>query len=111
MTREELLKLRLDGCTYQSIADKAGISRQRVQQLLSPPKAIRDIVCSRADGRCQRCDVQVGKSGHVHHTGNARENYNDLDNLQLLCVSCHKAAHSYPLKAYVANMCPKCGGK
>ena len=89
-----MLKLRLDGMTYQRIADKAGISRQRVQQLLSPPTAVKRIVVARANSRCQECDIFVGQSGHCHHTGGKEENYNDIDNLQLLCVSCHRKAHS-----------------
>ena len=40
MTKEqkvEAYSMYLDGCTYQEIGDKFGISRQRVHQLLSEP--------------------------------------------------------------------------
>lgn len=87
------MRLRLAGLTYGRIAELVGLSRQRVHQLLRPPAEVRDRVVSRAGGRCELCGLAVGKSGHVHHTGNAQEDYNDYPNLQLLCVSCHVHAH------------------
>lgn len=42
MTKEqkiEMYAMYLDGCTYQKIGDKFGISRQRVYQLLCEPLA------------------------------------------------------------------------
>ena len=93
MDRKEVLRLRLDGETYQSIADKTEVSRQRIQQILSPPAAIRKLIVARAEGRCQGCGIKVGKSGHVHHIGNTGEDYHDIDNLKLLCISCHRKAH------------------
>lgn len=42
MTKEqkiEMYAMYLDGCTYQEIGDKFGISRQRVHQLLCEPLA------------------------------------------------------------------------
>jgi len=93
MNKKEMLDLRLQGQTYEAIATQAGISRQRVQQLLSPPRAVRDYVVKKHDGRCKECGLIVGKSGHVHHVGSNGENYNDIDNLQLLCISCHRRKH------------------
>ena len=90
-----MLKLRLDGLTYRDIANRAGISRQRVQQLLSPPPKIRQFVLDKYDDRCNRCGVYVGYSGHVHHNGDNPETYNDINNLELLCLSCHRKAHFY----------------
>jgi hypothetical protein len=98
MTKQEMLLMRLEGKTYQEIALKANISRQRVQQLLSPPKQIRDIVIKKSEGLCSSCGIFVGKSGHVHHKGaELEENYQDIENLELLCCSCHRKAHSVPL--------------
>ena len=124
-----MLIMRLDGHTYQEVADKAGVSRQRVQQILSPPPLVRNLVYERADRRCQSCGVLVGKSGHVHHTGNndGEEDYNDADNLQLLCLSCHRGAHigeyqdrnrerkrrarySPRIRGENQRVCPDCGG-
>ena len=90
-----MLMLRLSGQTYQAIADQAGISRQRVQQILSPPRVIRDIIVKKYGGRCALCGVEIGISGHVHHKGgNGEDNYQDIDNLLLLCTSCHILQHS-----------------
>ncbi len=93
IAREDALKLRLDGQTYRQIGTALGVSRQRIQQILSPPTAVRNMVVERAGGLCQDCGVGVGYSGHVHHKYGAEENYNDLFNLQLLCLSCHRKAH------------------
>ena len=96
MDRSELLSLRLQGWTYASIAAVAGVSRQRIQAILSPPRAVRNAVVNASDGRCRSCLIFVGDSGHVHHIGQeleTEESYNDLRNLVLLCPSCHKQAH------------------
>ena len=92
--RQEILEKRLKGMSYQAVADSLNISRQRVQQIIAPPKNIRDLVFSRANGKCEGCGILVGRSGQVHHLYNTLEDYNDTDNLQLLCVSCHKKAHN-----------------
>jgi 5-methylcytosine-specific restriction endonuclease McrA len=94
MDKREMLKLRLRGKTYDFIGSKAGVTRQRVQQLLAPPKDIRDFVIKKYDGCCAECGLSVGKSGHVHHNNMGdEENYQDIDNLQLLCISCHRKKH------------------
>src|SRR3989304_3484970 len=97
--RAESLRLRLHGLTYAEIAKRLGISRQRVQQLTSPPAYIRGKVIEKAGGKCEDCG-HSGRDFHVHHvecTGMAYELYNDLDNLRLLCPSCHRYAHPFPL--------------
>ena len=94
MEKTELLKLRLDGLTYEQIGLRAGISRQRVQQLLSPPFSIRKFIVEKYQGKCSRCGIYVGKSGHVHHNGDNPETYNDIENLELLCLGCHRKAHN-----------------
>lgn len=94
MNKLEMLHLRLEGLTYQEIAVRAGISRQRVQQLLSPPTAVRNYVVEKYGGKCKSCGIYVGTSGHVHHTDSSvLEDYNDMDNLELLCLGCHRRAH------------------
>jgi len=90
--REEAIIGRLMGLSYEQIGESLGISRQRVQQLVSPPAAVRELIVKRAKGKCQKCGIFVGKSGHIHHIG-AEEDYNDIDNLQLLCLSCHWLEH------------------
>lgn len=88
--------MRLDGMTYEAIAKAKGITRQRVQQLISPPPQIRKYIVEKADGLCEDCGILVGNSGHIHHEGNNGENYNDIENLKLLCISCHRAYHPLP---------------
>uniref|UniRef100_A0A6M3JRP5 Uncharacterized protein n=1 Tax=viral metagenome TaxID=1070528 RepID=A0A6M3JRP5_9ZZZZ len=56
-----LLELRLMGYTYAAIAQKAGISRQRVQQLLCPPTHVRNFVVKKYGGKCKKCGVLVGQ--------------------------------------------------
>lgn len=93
----QAFELRLAGYTYGQIAAQLGVTRQRIQALLSPPKVVRDEVVQRAGGICEKCGLIVGKSGHVHHQGNnGREDYNDLPNLHLLCITCHRAIHRKP---------------
>lgn len=94
--RQEALTLKLEGMTYQQIASKLGLSRQRIQQLIAPPEAIRNLVYDRAKGVCEVCGIRVGRTGHIHHAGGKYETYNDLVSLQLLCPSCHRAAHRGP---------------
>lgn len=102
--REQMLELRLEGATYKAIAAIYGVTHQRVQQLLSPPKPIREYVVSKAKGRCEHCELVIGKSGHVHHQG-ARllqaDTYHEPENLILLCNSCHRRAHSAPPRVRV----------
>ena len=93
LSQKEMLLMRLDGESYQSIADRADVSRQRIQQILSPPPVIRRSVVAKAKGKCENCGVKVGRSGHVHHIDNEGENYQDIENLQLLCPSCHRKVH------------------
>ena len=91
--RNEALRLRLEGWTYQMIGDKLGISRQRAQQITSPRPHIRRIIVEKARGECESCGIYVGKSGHVHHKDGNGDDYNDIENLQLLCLACHRVKH------------------
>jgi len=94
MDKKKLLELRLKGMTYQAIANEVGVSRQRIQQLLSPPEAVRVYVVNKYHGCCKECGLLVGNTGHIHHIGGNEENYNDIENLELLCMSCHRVKHS-----------------
>ena len=101
--------------TYQQIGDDLGISRQRVQQLIAPPNHIRIRVVRTAQGKCEDCGVQVGHSGHVHHISNPEEDYNDIANLRLLCLSCHMRSHTYIKETIIEPVelptckCLRCG--
>lgn len=89
-----MLRLKLEGHTYQYIATEAGVSRQRIQQLLSPPVAIRNQVIKKHHGKCANCGLLVGIKGDIHHKGAEEETYDDLMSLELLCKSCHRIEHN-----------------
>ena len=88
--------LRLEGYSYAAIARQLGCTRQRVQQILSPPAHIKRRIWKDANERCQVCDVWLGKHGHIHHmrtNAHSPETYQDATNLQYLCASCHASCH------------------
>lgn len=85
------LEMRLKGLTYAEIGKSLGCTRQRVQQLIRPPMATYNFIKRRANNKCEQCGIELS-SGHVHHVS-CVENYNDIENLQYLCVSCHRKAH------------------
>ena len=90
------MRRRLEGWSYGQIAKEAHVSRQRVQQVLSPPKEIRAFVAKRSEYRCQQCHTELGLSGHVHHAnGDAttEEEYEKVDELVYLCMPCHRNVH------------------
>ncbi len=87
-------RLKLQGLTYEQIGKRMGVSRQRIQQLLSPPPAIKQAVMERANGCCQECGLQLNGHGHIHHEGGEDYAYNNLKNLQYLCLRCHSWKHS-----------------
>jgi len=96
MNKLEMVKLRLDGYTYAQIAKKAGVSRQRIHQIIAPPKAIREYVVNKYHGYCKDCGLYVGKSGHVHHEySTTGDDYSDVEHLILLCISCHRKRHQF----------------
>jgi hypothetical protein len=93
-TREHWMQLKLQGWSYGRIAKQAGVSRQRVQQVLSPPKAIRAIIAKRAKYACEMCGAPLQQGGHVHHqSGDDAEHYEDIEHLQYLCQTCHWSVH------------------
>ena len=93
-TRAIAFQYRLNGLTYAEIGKRLNLSRQRVQQLLQPSREVRDYVVAKYSGKCALCGLFVGKSGHIHHKKTAEENYNDVENLELLCISCHRCIHN-----------------
>ena len=97
----DALLLRLEGFTYARIARRLKISRQRIQQLLSPPPEVQFRVSMKARGNCEKCGVFLGSRGHVHHksaVGKTPEDYQDENNLQYLCISCHRRTHGLNAK-------------
>ena len=118
MNRLELLEQREQGKTYREIGKMYGLSGQRVQQLLGPPPSIRDYIIRKYNRLCVDCGAKTGLSGHIHHK-NSLQGYDDIDNLILLCKSCHAKRHNpkapvEPKKPTVVSVktiltCSQCG--
>lgn len=89
-------RMLLDGLTYMEIARRFGVSRQRVQQIVSPPKYIVQVVSRRAKGRCENCGIIIRTGGQLHHVNNDDanlDNVDDVGNIEYLCLSCHRMRH------------------
>lgn len=85
----QIVGLWLMGFTYAKIASMIGdITRQGVQVIIRPNKMIVRAVHERAGGRCERCKKRR-KILHIHHRSRTMP-HNRLENLELLCQSCHK---------------------
>ena len=59
-------------------------------------KKLRQVI-ERDEGRCRMCGLRVGESGEIDHIRPIADGgTSDLENLQLLCSSCHsrKTTHS-----------------
>ena len=102
LSREEMLDLRIEGNSFQRIADEAGITRQAVSLILTPPVDVRDSIYQRHDDRCAHCglrcitrteDTTKNISGHLHNTRGGDLNWNTPETLILLCASCHRIEH------------------
>lgn len=89
----EALMLLCHGFTYGAIGSFFGLSRQRIQQALSPPPHVRRTLLRRTEGYCEGCRASIGTPGHVHHISNQGDSYNSIANLRLLCASCHSKEH------------------
>jgi hypothetical protein len=108
---EPAIAMRLEGYTYAAIGDELGVSRQRIQQIIGPSKGMRGVIVKRAGARCENCQRKVGQSGHVHHKSldAQAEDYNNIANLQLLCIRCHRAAHRQRATPTEWPSCRICG--
>jgi len=86
----------LEGQTYAEIGKALGVSRQRSQQLIRPPTAIRHLVQGRASSKCEGCGIPLRRDGHVHHISSelTADAWNNLDNLRWVCRTCHSFLHS-----------------
>jgi hypothetical protein len=112
-----MFQLKLQGASYNQIAEAVGLSRQRIQQLLSPSPKIKRFILQKYEGKCAKCGFNVGKSGHIHHifsTVSNKEIYNSADNLILLCNSCHRSSHRFlgeapPYDNTRPCICQRCG--
>lgn len=93
IARNKAMELRLKGLSYTEIGKNLSVSRQRAQQLTRPSAEVYRQVRERVDSKCELCGVTL-RSGHVHHKRvEGSLDYNDLDNLMYLCISCHRIVH------------------
>lgn len=83
----EIMNMKKTGMTYSAIAKLSGVSRQRIQQIVRPPKNKRMEIIETVGKKCQRCGSVRGL--HFHHL-----DYSDNPQLELLCVKCHRIADS-----------------
>jgi hypothetical protein len=90
---KEIEDMKLKGLSYSQIGKYFDLSRQRIQQLLEPSKAIKTIISDRSKGKCESCGYQLEKSGHYHHKLIPGIPINSADNLSYLCVLCHITLH------------------
>ena len=104
MIRNDMILLKLQGRTYQDIAELVGVTRQRIQQFLRPNLATRQIVRARANGYCERCGV-LAKRGHIHHLPTTNYEFDNTANLEYLCLSCHRKQHPSPRVSLVCAVC------
>ena len=93
MNNVELLEAKISGKTYAEIAKGTGVSRQRIQQILSPSPVIRRFIKRKYKNRCAKCGVLIENFGHIHHKKMV-EDFQNIDNLELLCISCHTKTHT-----------------
>ena len=96
---EQIKRLRDKGFSYGAIGKTYGISRQRVQQILSGYQRLYGYlwyyqlckaIWARDNYTCQQCGAI--KKLLVHHRDKNNTN-NELSNLLTLCQSCHLELH------------------
>lgn len=86
VTRQDLVNsLKAEGKTYKEISKILGVSRQRVQQLITPDRE-REKIIEENNQQCAICGKKNVRLD-VHH-----RNYLTNDAI-LLCISCHRKEH------------------
>ncbi len=66
----------------------------RFDERMPIPNSVRRVLLERSDGRCEECGRRSSRTVrlHTHHLdGNPLNNI--LENLRVLCASCHGKAH------------------
>jgi hypothetical protein len=101
----EIIRLKQQGKSYRVIGLLAGVSRQRIQQILSPSQDTKNKLVRYAKGKCSKCGKYIGSSGQAHHRKyKVSDNLHDFD---YLCTSCHIREHR---KIYYCGICKKEAG-
>lgn len=69
--------------------------------------ALRQLALDRAKGRCERCGGYFGRGLHCHHRFSRAEGGTDtLDNLEALCLACHRLEHATPARKAITKTAP-----
>ena len=105
MSIEDMITEKANGKSYSEIGKLCGVSRQRIQQSLSPPLLLRERIIKKNNGKCELCGAYVGNHGSMHHKQYVYD-LNAPDNLQYLCNVCHVRLH-HPLNGLMT--CTYCG--
>lgn len=94
---ERALALKLRGMTYEEVGAILKVSPQRAFQILAPPAGVKIALRARSGGKCEGCGMLLKKGAQqVHHKTRPETDprvYNDVTELQYLCIACHRAAH------------------
>lgn len=85
---KEIVEMKASGMTYAAIAEKLGVSRQRIQQYFMPTIDTMHAISERTNAHCEVCG-QFDQFGHYHHLKYDYEIINEPSNIQYLCTSCH----------------------
>ncbi len=79
------------------VARELGVSIGRIQQVVNPSSQVRRYIRKKANGKCQNCGLAISYLGQIHDPqGRCAEldGYDEVGDLILLCVYCHRLAHT-----------------
>lgn len=101
--RQQAIELKVAGYTYAEIGAIMGVSRQRVEQIISPTKEVLLKVRRRTNGLCALCGNELTT---IHHKSSVQTaaDFDSPENMVLLCKSCHKIADVVRIR-----YCKTCG--
>jgi hypothetical protein len=88
------ITLKMQGLTYEEVAERMNCTPANVSQLCRPSKNIAWELKRKAKFRCQHCNTPI-RTGHVHHIDYnvSIEIFNSISNLLYLCDACHSKLH------------------
>lgn len=100
-----VLELKRSGMTYKQISIKFGVTPQYVQLSLVPRGIVRRQLFIKYNYCCADCGKNLKTTRfNIHHIS-YDNNYNELDNLALLCTPCHMKRHRKHNHNMVCNYC------
>lgn len=108
--RHNMIARLVAGATYREVGSAFGISHQRVQQIVAPPREVRELLAARAAGRCERCDQEKRLEAHHIRRGATVEGWDTKERFLSLCRSCHSKEHRETATAPAyGRRCEACG--